>query len=314
MAVSKTLQGSSVGERSESLVTVGVPVYNGERFLAQCLDSLLSQTFQDFVLVISDNASTDGTPEICRRYAASDPRIRYHRNATNIGLYGNFNWILRTARTRYIKLASADDFWASTMLSDAVTAIESDPSVVLCYPRAILVDEKGRELCPYEKSLNVMDEDPVIRFTRVITEIGLVNQLMGVIRCDVLRFTLDLMSQPPADTVFLAELSLYGKIMELPAYQYFRRFHEAASSWDRSSVIHQIQRVSSEGTRRIGLPRWKYYGGLVRRVLHSPLTFGKKAALLQFLGRQMVWDRSVLLDECSQLLPLHRSQGSMEPK
>ena len=95
-------------------MTIGVPVYNGERFLAECLDSLLSQTYRGFILLISDNASTDSTEEICQRYVKADSRVRYHRNETNIGLYGNFNLLLRMVRTRYVKLASADDFWAPT--------------------------------------------------------------------------------------------------------------------------------------------------------------------------------------------------------
>ena len=76
-------------DSSEPLVTIGVPVYNGERFLAECLDSLLSQRFRNFVLLISDNASTDGTEKICQTYVKADSRVRYHRNRTNIGLYAD---------------------------------------------------------------------------------------------------------------------------------------------------------------------------------------------------------------------------------
>jgi glycosyltransferase involved in cell wall biosynthesis len=283
-------------------LTVAVPVYNGERFLRQCLDSLLSQTYRDFVLVISDNASTDRTREICESYANADSRVRYHRNAVNIGLYGNFNLLLGLVRTPYVKLASADDFWAPTMLADAMGEMQSDPSLVLCHPRAVLVDEDGREIRRYEKSLQLTDDDPAVRFRRVLTELGLVNQLMGVMRTDAVRSMLPLMKQPPADSVFVAELSLYGKIMELPKYQYFRRFHEECSSWDRNSESHQLKRVSSGGARRVRLATWKYHWGLVRRVLHSPLRPGAKIKLLGFLGRRAVWDRSELLRECRQLL------------
>ena len=112
-----------------ALVTIGVPVYNGERFLTQCLDSLLSQTYQNWVLVISDNASTDRTQQICESYVQSDPRIRYRRNPLNIGMYGNWNQVLQLVRTPYRKLASADDFWAPTMLTDAIEHMQSDASL-----------------------------------------------------------------------------------------------------------------------------------------------------------------------------------------
>jgi glycosyltransferase involved in cell wall biosynthesis len=114
--------------------------------------------------VISDNASTDRTREICEDYVKADSRVRYHRNAVNIGLYANFNLLLGLVRTPYVKLASADDFWAPTMLADAMGEMQSDPSLVLCHPRAVLVDEDGRESRRYEKALQLTDDDPCARF------------------------------------------------------------------------------------------------------------------------------------------------------
>jgi glycosyltransferase involved in cell wall biosynthesis len=286
----------------EALVTIGVPVYNGERYLAQCLDSLLAQTYRNFVLVISDNASTDRTPEICQRYAKADSRIRYSRNRVNIGMYGNFNRVLELVRTPYVKLANADDYWAPTMLADCMEQMERDPALVLCHPRVVLVDEDGREIRRYEKPLHVMEEDAALRFRRVLTEIGLVNQLMGVMRMDAVRSMLPLMDNTNADTVFLAELGLYGKIMELPKFQYFRRFHKGSMSWDTASESHWVKLLFREGTRRVYFRTWKHYWGLARRVLHSPLRPGAKVGLLRFLGRQAAWDRSTLMTECLQLL------------
>jgi glycosyltransferase involved in cell wall biosynthesis len=286
----------------KALVTVCVPVYNGERFLEQCLDSLLAQTYGNFVLVISDNASTDRTQEICQKYVKADSRVRYHRNRVNVGMYGNYNLVLGLVDTPYVKLANADDFWAPEMLADAMDEMEREPSLVLCHPRTVLVDEDGREIHRHEKPLHLMEDDPALRFRRVLTELGLVNQLMGVIRTDAVRSMLPFMNYAPADSVFLAELSLYGKIMELPGFQYFRRFHEACSSWDRKSDSHQVRLVSSAGTQRVHLATWKYHWGLVRRVLRSPLGLGAKMELLRFLGRRAAWDRSALLRECRQLL------------
>ena len=286
----------------KALVTVCVPVYNGERFLAQCLDSLLAQTYANFVLIISDNASTDRTREICQKYVKADSRIRYHRNQVNVGMYGNYNRVLGLVETPYLKLANADDFWAPEMLADAIEQMERDPSLVLCHPRAVLVDEHGSEIRRYERPLHLMEDEPAVRFRRVLTELGLVNQLMGVLRTAAVRSMLPFMSHPPADSVFLAELGLHGKIMELPKFQYFRRVHEECSSWDRKSESHQIRLVSGEGTRRVRLPTWKYHWGLVRRVLHSPLGFGPKMELLSLLGRRALWDRSALMTECRQLL------------
>src|SRR3954470_9957348 len=82
---------------AEPLITIGLPCYNSEKYLVQSIESLLSQTYGNFVLIISDNASTDRTEEICRRYAAADARVRYVRNPVNIGMSGNFNRVFALA-------------------------------------------------------------------------------------------------------------------------------------------------------------------------------------------------------------------------
>ncbi len=93
------------------LVSIGLPVYNGEPFLEQAINSLLRQTFENFELVISDNASTDRTAAICESHAQRDPRIRYVRQTTNIGAMANFRYVLDQARGRWFMWAAGDDFW-----------------------------------------------------------------------------------------------------------------------------------------------------------------------------------------------------------
>ena len=122
----------------DCLITVGLPVYNSERYLRQSLDSLLAQTFPHFVLVISDNASTDGTAQICQQYAAADSRIKYSRNETNIGNPRNFNRVAGLAETRYLKWSTADDFWEPSFLERALEVMERDKTIALCYPQAVL--------------------------------------------------------------------------------------------------------------------------------------------------------------------------------
>jgi glycosyltransferase involved in cell wall biosynthesis len=281
----------------QPLVTVGVPVYNGERFLRQCIDSLLNQTFRDFRLVVSDNASTDRTREIAESYVAADSRVTYRRHAKNIGMYGNFDSLLRTAETKYVKLANADDYWSREMLGDALQQLESDSSVVLCYPLMTMIDAEGKIIERYGYRLHLLEDDPVIRFRRVLTEIRLVNQLMGVMRNDAARRLLPLLEHTLGDRILVAELSLHGKIFQVDKYQYFRRFHEHSSSFSRGSDAHQIAHVYSEGTRSIGFKSWKYHHALMRRVGHSGLEIAKKADLLAFLLRGALWDRHALLGD-----------------
>ena len=112
-------------------VTVGVPVFNGELFVAETLNSLLKQTFSDLEIVISDNASTDRTQEICRAYAARDWRVRYYRNDVNRGAAWNHNRVFELARGEFFKWSAADDLCAPEFLTLCVAALDRDPAAVM---------------------------------------------------------------------------------------------------------------------------------------------------------------------------------------
>ena len=127
-------------------VSVGMPVYNGERFVAQAIELILSQTFRDFELIISDNASTDATERICREYAERDGRIRYYRSEKNCGAAWNNNHLVHLARGEYFKWQCHDDYCDPTFIEKCLAGIRGDRSVVLCYPQFVRVDEQGRRL------------------------------------------------------------------------------------------------------------------------------------------------------------------------
>lgn len=127
-------------------VSVGMPVYNGERYIAQSIESILSQTFQAFELIISDNASTDATEQICREYAAKDPRVRYYRSDRNHGASWNHNRVVELARGEYFRWQCHDDYCGPTLLEKCLPVVHNDPSVVLCYPQFVRVNGQGRRL------------------------------------------------------------------------------------------------------------------------------------------------------------------------
>jgi glycosyltransferase involved in cell wall biosynthesis len=125
-------------------VSVCVPVHNGARFIGEALASVLRQDFDDFEVVVVDNASTDGTPEAVEAFA--DPRIRLFRNDANIGAEANWNRAAGLARGEFVKLLCADDFLTSHCLASQVEAMESHPEVSLVAGRRDVVDESGRVL------------------------------------------------------------------------------------------------------------------------------------------------------------------------
>jgi len=112
-------------------VSIGMPVYNGEAFLRQALDSILAQTYPHFELIISDNASTDATPDICKEYASKDARIRYIRQSSNIGATANFRFVLREARHERFIWAAADDWWDVDRLEKLVCALTDEDAAVV---------------------------------------------------------------------------------------------------------------------------------------------------------------------------------------
>jgi glycosyltransferase involved in cell wall biosynthesis len=289
--------------KTQPLVTIGLPCYNSERYIAHAIESLLAQTYGNFRLVISDNASTDNTAAICRRYANADSRVHYTRNEVNIGLTRNFNRVFSLCETRYFKWATADDFSGPEMLADAVAVLEADPAVALCYPRTVLVDAEGKETGRYVDKLNLMQDSPVERFLTLVSEIALVNHHLGLLRADTIRRTRLWGRHVGADIGFLAELSLYGKFCEIPKFQFFRRFHGESSSWARGNKAHEARRYHAP-RNRIPFNTWRFHSTYMRAVLRSPLSFADKSKISRYLARKLYWDSRPLGAELIRDLPL----------
>jgi glycosyltransferase involved in cell wall biosynthesis len=208
-------------------LTIGLPVYNGEEFLPDALDSLLAQTFADFRLVISDNASTDATPEICRTYVSRDARITYDRLPENRGVAWNFNHVVRCADTPYFKWATHDDRCAPVFLARCIEVLDRDPGIVLCYTKSYIIDRQGQVIAEYLNRIAATAATPYERFRDVLTKLSLCHMQFGVLRLDVLRQTGLHGPYPTSDRVLLAELALRGRFHEIDAPLFLRRDHGA---------------------------------------------------------------------------------------
>ncbi len=127
-------------------VSIGLPVYNGERHIGELITSVASQSFADFELIVSDNASTDSTGEICRDWASRDGRIRYFRNALNIGAAPNYHQVFRMARADLFKWSAHDDMLGPGFLDSCVAALGGDDRAVLAYTAARQVDGDGNRI------------------------------------------------------------------------------------------------------------------------------------------------------------------------
>lgn len=212
-------------------LTVGLPVYDGERFIRDALDSILGQTFGDFELVISDNASTDRTVEIVREYAERDDRILLLCNETNRGAAWNYNNVFAYCRSPYFKWAAADDMLAPTCLERSLAVLEASPSTVaLVYPLTQVIDGKGLAVGTIEDRLAAREgAPPHVRLRQVIRNIVYGNVIFAVVRSDAMRQTRLHGNYPSADYVFLSELALAGEFREISEPLFLRRLHEATS-------------------------------------------------------------------------------------
>lgn len=210
-------------------ISIGLPVYNAEKYLRCALDSILSQTFTDFELIISDNASTDSTPEICEQYANIDSRIRYCRNEKNLGAAENFNKVFRLARAKYFKWIAYDDVCLPSFLEKCIEVLDRNPDIALCYPKTVLIDEDGNEIKKYDDRLHMMEKAPHERLRHYLTKVNLANAVFGVIRTSVLRDTRLLGKYFGADYILLMELCLRGKFFEVQDHLFLRRDHERNS-------------------------------------------------------------------------------------
>jgi glycosyltransferase involved in cell wall biosynthesis len=131
---------------SNSLVSLGVPVYNGERFIRRVLDSLIGQTYKNLEIVLSDNASTDRTAEICQEYVARDRRIRYYRNAVNQGLPANWRRVFELASGEYFAWTGADDVRPPTFVEECVAALLRQKGAVMAYGPVISKAQAGEAI------------------------------------------------------------------------------------------------------------------------------------------------------------------------
>lgn len=289
------------------LVSIGLPVYNGEKYLRTALDALLNQSFADIEIIISDNASTDGTETMCREYAARDPRIRYFRTSRNRGLSWNYNRVFLLSRGRYFKWAACDDICAPTYLERCVEVLASDPSVVCCHSWTMKIDPEGNPLprLPdptdggYFKSElagrhrpDGSSPHPHRRFTDVLLSSGWGVRCSGLIRADKLRNTALIQPYYGYEKVLMGELSLQGRFYDIPEILFYQRVHREASS-SLSSQKEKQRFVAPALANKRTFPRLHLFAGHLRAIYKYPLGFRNfvlcHRAILRYLLQFQKW-------------------------
>lgn len=272
-------------------VSIGLPVYNGAKYICAAIESVLNQTFTDFELLIADNASTDDTEAICREYAAKDSRIRYYRNPENLGAAPNFNLAFEQSVAPYFRWHAHDDLIAPTYLEKCVPVLDNHPDVVLVHTRTRLIDENGQtihfptrpdgsaagEMITPDGRKYVYGLDPATRkldspraderFRSVILRTHWSYEIFGLVRREALARGGLQESFYGTDKVILAELSTQGRIIILDDDLFWNRRHpEQSASIADPQKRDMWNNVSKNKSKNHTSPRPKRLRGYMRAI------------------------------------------------
>ncbi len=227
---------------SNPALSIGLPVYNGQRYLSKALDSLLNQEFEDFELIISDNGSNDRTEAICREAAARDSRVRYLRSNENRGATWNFRRVREASSGEFFKYAAYDDECYPAMLRKSMEVIRADSSVALVYTRSEVIDENSAvvppDCSPRWDSIATTANSASVRLWHVLWWVLHGQACYGVIRSSFLRRVRPCVSVAD-DWVLLAQLAMLGKIVEVPEVLFRLRRHPA-NTWNGATTPLQV--------------------------------------------------------------------------
>jgi glycosyltransferase involved in cell wall biosynthesis len=281
-------------------ISIGLPVYNGERFVAEAIEAVLNQTFPNLELIICDNASTDHTEEICRDCAAQDKRVRYHRNEVNIGANPNYRRAFDLSTAEYFKWVTHDDLQTLDFLEKTLPVMDQDPGIVLCYPQVLVIDENGSVLKRRSYGLGTnanLISRPQDRLGKILWINWGSPPLYGIMRSSVLRKTLLLGSTYAADQILLAELALHGRFYEVPEELLLHREHANRSVHANPSrhALAVFQDPSNAG--RIIFPAWRVLRDYLAAIRRAPLNRQERLECRVHMLRWVKYHREEMFED-----------------
>jgi len=281
-------------------VSVGLPVFNGGKYLKEAIDSVLAQTFRDFEFIISDNGSTDDTREICEEYASADPRIRYCRAEKNMGGGWNFNNVFFLSRGVYFVWFCHDDLWSPDFLEKHVDVMNKRPELASCYSRTSFINAEGDPIYSIVGRPYMAGSDPAVRFRRFLryhTPTNECSQVLGLFRSDVLKKTRLMGIYPSSDMILLGEILLRGPAFEIPECLLIRRDHPLKSTNAYHSMEERAEWYDPRKKGKIQLTTWRWVYEWSRSVLRVPIRFEEKWRSLAAVKEWACLHRSAMKKE-----------------
>ena len=254
-------------------VSISLPVYNRKDYVKDAIESVLAQTYQDWELIITDNASTDGTDLVCQAYAERDSRIRYYRQPENLGAARNFNHGFELATGDYFKWLASDDGIEPRFLEETVRALDQQPDVILACSWYTNFNEFTGEKLSIEADHNLLDSTPRLRLLRLLSRYpGPLLPFHGLIRRDILEKTHLVQPFTGADICFLVEMALLGKFFQIPDHLIWLRDHPDAFHTYKYQTAYKESDVEarwfdSRNKNRLHMPYWRRFLEFQRLIL-----------------------------------------------
>jgi len=263
---------------TEPALTIGMPVYNGERYIEQAIDSLLAQTFTDLELLIADNASTDRTPEICGAYARRDPRVRYVRHERNLGVFPNTEFVMRRARGTYFMLVGDDDIYHPEYAARLMALHAANPGLILAYADFGYVTGDGKKTAGGTTVFLDPASTPVRNLALHIWKRPVLPMIMGIFRTDVLAAGLPFVSfgsmTGGVDLVFMVRVLAAGRVASARDVLFWYRLK------DRSATVPSTWPTGAFARRwEVWKLNVRVAAGMSRAIGESPLGPSAKLAL-----------------------------------
>ena len=251
-------------------VSIGMPVFNGEAFVSQAIQSLLEQTYVDFELIISDNASTDSTERICRKYALQDSRIRYVRNSENVGLESNFQRVFDLSQGEFFMWAAHDDLWEPEFIEELVELLERSPDAALAFCRFDIIDADAHAIKQYDLKglIDPYRNRALRRFLMQDESHGKPNLILALMRRQLLQeaqgFHLWSGRSWSADVLVVFRVLSLGRLQLSDRFLFHKR-QQVGDGGDGGQPISTLrERIASH---RDQLEEWKIYWAAYHRMI-----------------------------------------------
>lgn len=264
------------------LVTIGIPVYNDEKWLARSLDNVIAQQYTNLEIIIADDCSVDRSGEICREYARRDNRIRFLQNKFNLGALKNHNMLFEISQGDYFAWGSGHDYFHPSFVSACVQVLQQDDSTVLCYPQAEYIAYDERPIRRTSELLEIRGTTPGARFKSLINAAVNPNMYYGLFRSRALAQSALHRKAMGGDLLFLAEMALLGGIAQIDEVLVYRKHNRLDETSEESTKRWIKNVIQPRGIGLEGITPWLDMASEYFKIIDAaPVSPEEKEAMLE---------------------------------